>query len=167
MPDNIENLVKKSTTEDLLPCLQAEICIRNHMIAAMGVGLVPFFLVELVGVTSIEVKMIRDLALIYNFPVPSKLISYKILISLIGTITPIYIAGKLQSVTKMIPLVGHTTYAAFLAVGNGAAVYAVGKIFQKHYESGGVFLGGSADSVKKYYEKKYEEGKRVVPTLIA
>ena len=54
---------------------QANDCIRNHVIAAMGVGLVPSFLLEAVGVTSIEVKMIRDLAEIYRFPVPTKLVA--------------------------------------------------------------------------------------------
>ena len=39
--------------------LRAENCIKNHVIAAMGVGLIPSGLVDVIGITVIEVKLIR------------------------------------------------------------------------------------------------------------
>ena len=64
---------------------RAELCIRNHVIAAMGCALIPSFIIDVAVVTGIEVKMIRDLAAIYDFPVPRKLVAYKLLLSLIGS----------------------------------------------------------------------------------
>ncbi|MDX8399012.1 MAG: DUF697 domain-containing protein [Gallionellaceae bacterium] len=149
-----------------LRSLQADNCIKNHVIAAMGVGLIPSFMVEVVGVAGIEVKMIRDLALVYDFPVPLKLVAYKILISVFSSIAPLYIAIQMRSVVKGVPLIGHAAYISLLSVSNGAAVYAVGKIFEKHYASGGTFLGGSKSSVKQYFKDQYEDGKKVVPVLV-
>lgn len=145
--------------------LEADNCIKNHVIAAMGVGMIPSFAIEIAGVTGIEVKMIRDLALIYEFPVPQKLVAYKILISVIGSVLPFYFAARMRSAVKGVPLIGHILYAGFLSATNGAAVYAVGKIFQKHYESGGTFLSGSRPTLRAYFKDKYEEGKRLAPVF--
>lgn len=146
---------------------QASRCIRAHVAASLGVGLIPSFVVEVAGIAAIEVKLIQDLAKIYDFPVPHKLVAYKILISLIGSIGPFYLAAKLQSGVKSVPLIGHAYYAGFLALTNGAAVYAVGKIFQKHYESGGTFLSSKNSTLQKFYKDKYAEGAELVPAIAA
>jgi uncharacterized protein (DUF697 family) len=142
--------------------LRAENCIKNHVIAAMGIGLIPSALVDVVGITGIEVKMIRDLAKVYAFSVPNKLIAYKVLISLIGSIGPVYFSTKMHAALKGVPLVGHAVYVGFLSLTGGAAVYAVGKIFQQHYESGGTFLSKDNKYIKDYFKVKYAEGKQVV-----
>lgn len=145
--------------------LKADNCIKNHVIAAMGVGMIPSVVIEIAGVTGIEVKMIRDLADIYEFPVPHKLVAYKILISVIGSVFPFYFAVRMRSAVKGVPLVGHILYASFLSVTNGAAVYAVGKIFQRHYESGGTFLSSNNSTIRSFFKDKYEEGKQLAPVF--
>ncbi|HLA35391.1 MAG TPA: DUF697 domain-containing protein [Rhodocyclaceae bacterium] len=147
--------------------LEADICIKNHVIAAMGLGLIPSVLVDIVGVTGVEVKMIRDLAVIYRFPVPTKLVAYKVLISLIGSIGPLYFAAKMHSAMKGVPLLGHAVYVGFLSLSSGVAVYAVGKIFQEHYESGGTFLSSDNSVLRKFFKEKHKEGRGVVPTWVA
>jgi uncharacterized protein (DUF697 family) len=142
--------------------LRAENCIKNHVIAAMGVGLIPSALVDVVGITAIEVKMIRDLAGIYSFPIPSKLVAYKVFISLVGSIGPVYFSTRMHSALKGVPLVGHAVYVGLLSLTGGAAVYAVGKIFQKHYESGGTFLSKDNQYIRDYFKEKYAEGKLAV-----
>ncbi len=146
---------------------EADSCVKNHVIAAMGIGLIPSVMVEVVGVTSIEVKMIRDLASIYEFPVPRKLVAYKILLSLIGSIAPIYLAARMKSAVKGLPLIGHAAYVGFLSVSNGAAVYAVGKVFQKHFESGGKFLSSDNATLRGFFEDQYAQAKELVPVLAA
>jgi uncharacterized protein (DUF697 family) len=142
--------------------LRAENCIKNHVIAAMGIGLFPSALVDMVGVTGIEVKMIRDLANVYSFAVPKKLVAYKVLISLIGSIGPVYVSTRMHAALKGVPLVGHAVYVGILSLTGGAAVYAVGKIFQKHFESGGTFLSKDNKYIRDYFKEKYAEGKQVV-----
>jgi hypothetical protein len=139
--------------------LRADNCIKNHVIAAMGIGLIPSAMINLAGITGIEIKMIRDLALIYRFPVPHQMVAYKVLISLIGSIGPVYFSTRMHSALKGVPLVGHAVYVGLLSVTGGAAVYAVGKIFQKHYESGGTFLSRDNSLIREYFQQKYREGK--------
>ncbi len=144
---------------------RADACIKNHVIAAMGIGLIPSVMVEVVGVTGIEIKMIRDLAAIYEFPVPRKFVAYKILISLIGSIAPLYFAVRMKSAVKGLPLLGHAAYVGFLSVSNGAAVYAVGKIFQKHFESGGRFLSSDNATLRGFFKDQYTQARLLVPGL--
>ncbi len=61
----------------------------------------------------------------------------------------------------MIPGIGHAVTVA-LVVTYGASVYAVGKVFQKHFESGGTFLSLGKTRVRGYFVEKYEEGKHTV-----
>lgn len=154
-------------TEASLVELQADNCIKNHVIAAMGIGLVPSAVVDVVGITAIEVKMIRDLARVYDFPVPTKLVAYKIMISLVGSIGPVYFSTRMHTALKGVPLVGHAVYVGLLSITGGAAVYAVGKIFQKHYQSGGTFLSKDNAYIREYFKEKYVEGKQVVKSYAA
>lgn len=137
--------------------------IRKYVLMAMGAGLIPSPLVDTVAVTALEVKMIADLGRVYDFPVPHKLVALKVLISLASSIGMIYLAVKFNSVVKAVPGVGHAVHASLLAISGGAAVYAVGKIFQEYYESGGSFLGKSDAELRREFEAKYREGMEVVP----
>ena len=142
--------------------LQAENCIKKHVIAAMGIGLIPSAMLDVAGITAIEVRMIRKLAHIYSFAVPNKLVVLKVLISLVGSIGPVYISLKLHSAMKGVPLVGYAVSVGLLSATGGAAVYAVGKLFQIHFESGGTFLSKDNSLIRDYFRKKYKEGKRLV-----
>ena len=147
--------------------LKADICIKNHVIVAMGVALVPSFFVELSGVTGIEVSMIMDLANLYAFPIPNRLIAYKVLLSLVVSLGPIYLAVKLSAGVKMVPVAGHAAYFGLMSLNNAAAVYAVGKIFQAHFESGGALLSKDTALLRSLFRQHYEEGRRQVPAFMA
>lgn len=144
--------------------LAADNTIKNYIIMAMGAGLIPSALVDIVVITALEVKMIGDLARVYDFPIPHQLVRYKILISLIGSIGPVYLSVKMHAALKSVPLIGHAVYVGMLSITGGAAMYAVGKIFQRHYESGGIFLSSENSVLRNYFREKYQEGKKVVPS---
>jgi len=148
------------------PAREADSIIRDHVIAAVGAGLVPSPVVDIVAVTLIEVNMITRLAKAYSFPVPHRLVTYKVLISLVGGVGPAWLGLKLQGLIKGVPLVGHALYVGTLSIFGGASVYAVGKLFQKHFESGGTFLSSRNTVLKGYYREKLEEGKVLVPRLL-
>ncbi len=107
---------------DEATALQAENCIKKHVIAAMGIGLIPSAALDVVGITYIEVRMIGKLADIFNFPFPRKLVALKVLISLIGSIGPVYLSRKLHSSLKGVPLLGYAvndgTWASSLSTGS-------------------------------------------------
>jgi uncharacterized protein (DUF697 family) len=143
--------------------LIADNTIKNYVILAMGTGLIPSSLIDIVAITGLEVKMIGDLAHVYDFPIPHRLVRYKILISLLGSLGPVYLSVKMHAALKSVPLIGHAVYVGMLSITGGAAMYAVGKTFQRHYESGGTFLSSGNSVLKNFFQEKYQEGKKVVP----
>jgi len=145
--------------------LVADNTIKSYVILAMGTGLIPSALVDIAAITALEVKMIGDLARVYDFPVPHRLVRYKVLISLIGSIGPVYLSIKMHAALKSLPLIGYAVYVGMLSITGGAAIYAVGKIFQRHYESGGTFLSSENPVLRNHFRKKYREGKEIVPEL--
>ncbi|PKU22233.1 YcjF family protein [Telmatospirillum siberiense] len=154
-------------TSDLMrQRLRADACIRTHVIAAMGFGLIPSAVVDIVVISGIETKMIRDLAGLYGLSVPHRLVAYKLLLSLIGGVGVIYFSNKMEAALKGLPLVGYALYYGAFSITGGAAVYAVGKTFQKHYETGETFLESGNDVVRAYFKSKFREGKQFVPSLL-
>lgn len=147
--------------------LAADALIRKYVLASMGVGLVPVPLVDLVAVTAMEVKLITDMATIYEFPVPHRLVALKLLVSVVGSAGSVYVAAKMGTLVKTSPGVGHALHASLFALSGGVAVYAVGKLFQKHYESGGRFLGGGRAVVRRAFEDARTEGRAVVPQWVS
>jgi uncharacterized protein (DUF697 family) len=147
--------------------LRADNIIRKHIIGAMAAGLIPFPIVDIAGVALLEVNMITELAAAYNFPVPRALVVYKLLISLAGAVGPIFFSLYFRNAVKALPLVGHAIYLGAFSLSGAASVYAVGKIFQKHFESGGTFLSSNNAVIRKFFAAKEAEGRTVVPALIA
>jgi uncharacterized protein (DUF697 family) len=147
--------------------LRAEECIRNHVIAAVGIGFIPLAFVDLVGVTAIELRMIGELADIYSFPFPNRLAAYKLILSLVANTGPLYLSRVLQSFLKVIPLLGAVAAAGTLSAVGGASVYAVGKVFQKHFESGGTFLGAEEHEIREYYRRKLAEANSAVSGYVS
>ena len=137
--------------------------IDTHVMLAVGASMIPSPVVDVVAITGIEVRLIGALARIYGYPVPTKLVLGKLLVSLIGSLGPLYFTTKMYSAVKAIPLVGHAAVAGLLAVVNGAAVYAVGRVFQEHYESGGRFLSGDPAGVRRLFRRRYAEGRALMP----
>lgn len=147
--------------------LRADNIIKKHVIGAMGAGLVPFPIVDMVGVALIEVNMITELAAAYNFPVPRALVVYKLLISLAGAVGPIFLSLYFQNAVKALPLVGHAIYLGAFSLSGGISVYAVGKLFQKHFESGGTFLSSRNSVIRKFLAEKKAEGGAILPAMLA
>jgi len=157
-----------SSADDLLHKrrLEANACIQNHVITAMGFGLIPSALLDVIAITGIEVKMIRDLAGLYDVPIPRQLLAYKLLLSLIGSVGIVYFSNKMQSTLKELPLIGHILYIGAFSLSGGAAIYAIGKIFQKHYESGEIFLNSDNKILRDYFLSKYREGKQTISSFV-
>jgi hypothetical protein len=47
------------------------------------------------------------------------------------------------------------------------ATYAIGKVFVKHFESGGTLLNFNVDKVKDYYNEQFKKGEKVASSAKA
>lgn len=140
--------------------------IRNHVIVSMGVGLVPIPIVDFVGITGVQLNMLRKLSKIYEVPFSEHKVK-NIVSSLVGGGISVPVGVAVFSLVKMIPVVGTSIGAVSMPVTAGAVTYAVGKVFIQHFASGGTFLTFDPEKVRDYYEEMLKEGKTVAKSTNA
>lgn len=141
--------------------------IDRYTLVAAGIGVLPSPMVNSVGIAVLEIAMIDDLARNYNFGFPTKPALVKAFISLVSSIGPVYLAAKSKSAVSAVPLVGRLLSAGIYSITGAIAVYAVGKIFQRHFESGGRTLSMDNSFLRKIFKEDYQEGKEKIPKMIA
>ena len=137
---------------------------KSHILASMGVGLIPIPLVDLVALMGIQLDMIKKLSAEYDVPF-RKDVGKSILTSLMGGLLPASLGGTIASIIKFVPIIGQTTGAVTMPVISGAATYAVHKVFVQHFESGGTFLDLDPAKVKAYFAEQFTCGKKAVPVV--
>ena len=137
---------------------------KNHILAAMGVGLVPIPLVDMVALVGIQLDMIRTLSSEYGVTFRRD-IGKSVITTLLGGFIPVALGGTLSSLIKCIPLIGQTTGAITMPVISGASTYAIYKVFIQHFESGGTFLDLDPAKVKSYFAEQFTKGKKVAADL--
>ncbi len=134
--------------------------IQNHVYTAMGVGMIPVPLVDLIAISGVQLNMLKKFGQLYDTPF-SRDIAKSSIATLLGGVIPVSLSGVLASMIKAVPIVGHTTAAIVMPAASGAMTYAVGKVFVQHFESGGTFLNFKPEEVRAYYQKMFEEGEKV------
>ena len=150
-----ETVVKEVPQEEL------DRVIRHHVYTSMAVGLVPLPIVDFLGVAGIQLNLIRKLAKMYDVKF-SKGTVKNILASLIGGAVPMAISPPLAaSFVKSVPLVGQSVGTVTMPIVSGASTYAIGKVFIRHFASGGTFLTFDTEKVKDYYQTMFKEGEKV------
>ena len=150
---NIENL---DTAKDL---------VTKYMWWTMGAGLIPIPFIDLIAVSGVQIKMLKDMSDIYDIEFKEN-IGKSTVSALLGSVVPNQVAaGSVGSLLKMVPLVGPIVGGLSMSLFSGAATYAIGKIYIQHFEAGGTFLNFNPAEVKDYFKTLFEEGKKVSEDL--
>jgi uncharacterized protein (DUF697 family) len=140
---------------------KAEDIVRKNTYWAAGIGMIPIPIVDLAGVTIIQLKMLNELCGLYGVSFFEE--KGKSLISaLVGGLTASGLAAPVGSMVKMVPLIGSVLGAVTMPTLAGASTYAVGRVFIQHFECGGTILSFDPEKVRAHFEKEFEEGKKVV-----
>jgi len=137
---------------------RAEATIKRHLLAALGVGLVPLPWLDLVALTGLQVNLVRSLAGIYGVAFSTEL-GRSAVGALLGGSVPLSLSANLGHLAKGIPGIGWAVGGASAAVLGAASTYALGKVFVQHFESGSTLLTFDAAQVRAYYEQQYAKGK--------
>jgi uncharacterized protein (DUF697 family) len=144
---------------------KADKCVMRYTYGGMGIGLVPFPLVDLAALAALQLKMLHNLAEIYEVKFMDNLGKASIS-SLAGGYLPVANTSSFAaSLTKFIPGVGAALAYGSAVMLNGATTYAIGRVFAQHFASGGTFLTFDPEAVRDYFAKQYEKGKEVVASL--
>lgn len=139
----------------------ADTIIKNHIVWAMGAGLIPVPIVDFFAVSGIQLDMIRQLCKLYDQDFKESE-GKAIITSLTGS--GLARMGA-RAMVKFIPGIGSVVGGVTMAVLSGASTYALGEVFQKHFETGGTFLDFDPKRLKKMYNEKFEKGKQVAEEI--
>lgn len=145
--------------------IQASKVVRNYSLGNIAMGAIPLPLVDLAGITAIQLKMLHSLSKLYDIPFSQELAKSAIS-SLLGSSLPMHFAGPASaSLAKFIPFVGQGLAYATLPVFSGASTYAIGKVFIQHFESGGTFLTFDPEKVRTYFAEQMQEGQAIAKDM--
>ena len=153
--------VQSETVEE--PCCEisqsesAEKIVRNHMLVALGTGIVPP-MVDIAALTGVQIRMLYLLAKNYGQKFSDEWGK-----SVVGTLIGGYgmarlATGAVYSLMKFIPGFGQIAAPVSMAVVASASTYALGMVFIKHFETGGTLLNFDPEKMRKYYYEQYEKG---------
>ncbi|CAK8719710.1 DUF697 domain-containing protein [Candidatus Electrothrix aarhusensis] len=162
-----ENIHKEDVHEEEKTEKDAEAKQRilYYTYAGMAMGFVPFPLLDLAALAALQLRMLHRLSQIYGVEFKAS-VGRSASSSLVGGLVPVSSAAPVAaSLSKFIPGVGHILSYGTLLVLNGASTYAVGKVFARHFASGGTFLTFDPEAVRDYFAEQYEKGKEVVASL--
>ncbi len=141
---------------------EANRIIRQNVLWAAGGGVIPFPLLDMIAITVVNAKMLKELSVVYEVPFKEDQVKNIVASLLAGLGAPTLGMALTVSLVKAVPVVG--VLSAFVAVPGLAAAftYAVGKIFVQHFASGGTFLDFDPKKVREHFAREFEEGKVVV-----
>ncbi len=138
---------------------EAHRVVKQYMLGALGVGVVPFPVVDLAVLSGIQLKMLHSLARIYEVEF-SRQLGKSLIASLAGGGGSLALCGLVSPVGRVLGMAGMAGYG-------GASTYAIGRVFIQDLESGGTFLTLDPAKVEHYYAQQFEIGKTEVKKSFA
>ncbi|MEM9459444.1 MAG: DUF697 domain-containing protein [Myxococcota bacterium] len=144
---------------------KAQHIVQRNIYWAMGAGVLPLPLVDVVAITGVQLKMLRELSQLYGRPFREG-VAKKAIASLITGVGGVSIGGLLgASLVKFIPVVGQSLGVVSVPVVSGMFTHAVGRTFVMHFESGGTVLDFDPKSMRAYFEQEYGKAKEIVTEM--
>jgi uncharacterized protein (DUF697 family) len=173
MPEETQADVEENVTDPESEELQlarneeAKRIVSKYVGWSAGTGAIPFPVWDIVAITSVQIKMVKELLDLYAVPFSETKVKSSLSV-LFGSLSPYMLAGiTATSLFKFVPVVGHALAAFTLPMLSAAASYAVGKVMISHLASGGTLADFQADKVKDKFKQAFEEGKAKVKAATA
>lgn len=138
--------------------------IKEHVIGALSLGLLPVPVVDLVIITVIQLRMLRQLSALYGVPY-SRPLARMAIGMVLGALVPVKTTVLAASLLKLIPGFGSLIAGSTSSVTAGAIVYASGRVFVGHFEKGGNLVDFEIDRVREALHEGFAEGLTFVPRL--
>ena len=135
---------------------QANAIVNKYMNWSFVGGLIPLPMVDVAAVSGVQMKMLYDLAELYEVPFKKHAVQ-TITGSLLGGIAPsMATAGVFATGIKFLPIIGSTIGVITMPALSLAATYALGRVFITHFEAGGTLLDFDAEKVREHFRAEFE-----------
>jgi uncharacterized protein (DUF697 family) len=138
---------------------RAEAVIRDYTMASLGSAAIPFPIVDMVGLTALQLKMLNTLTRLYGLKF-SKRTGRVVISSLLSKMVARSFMPMLSSMVKVIPGIGQAAGMAGGMTTSAASTYAVGKLMVRHFEEGGNLSNLDAKAMGNAIQREFENGKR-------
>ena len=126
-------------------------------------GLIPVPLVDVVAVGGVQLQMLRTLSEIYGVPFTDNR-GKSVIASLAGAIIPASTATTTAmtfgSLIKGIPGIGSAIGALTMPVYSAGVTYVIGKVFMKHFASGGTLLDFNPPDYREFIKAQQAKFRR-------
>lgn len=141
---------------------RAESTVRQHMQLALAVGLVPIPLVDFTAVAALQLRLLRDLAALYDVEFSTQRGKAAIAALAGGASSTLASVGLRRLVPQLIGLPLLVACATGTAAFAGASTFAIGRVFTQHFASGGTFLTFDPERVRAFYAEALAQGREEV-----
>lgn len=144
---------------------KAQGVIKRNVYWAIGLGAIPLPFVDAAGVLIAQIKMLRELAGIYDVPFSDSRAKAIVgsLMSSLGAQALSY--AFIGSIFKIIPALGPAVGLVTMPIVAGALTRTLGNIFMMHFESGGTLLDFDAAAMHSHFKQEFERNKIVVEEI--
>ena len=140
-------------TTDALRDERASQLVDRLSLWSAAAGFIPLPLVDMAAVGGVQLHMLRRLSEVYEIPF-SKNLGKSILSSLAGAVIPASTATTAASITKGVPIVGTAIGALTMPAVSAGATWIIGKVFIKHFASGGTLLDFNPPDYREFIKKQ-------------
>ena len=144
--------------------------VKRFSLLSGAAGLMPLPFVDIAAVGGIQIDMVRRLSRIYGVPFSANR-GKAIITSIAGALLPASAATStmmtLASALKFLPGLGTTVAVMSMPVFSACATYVIGKVFIKHFESGGTLLDFRPAKMRAYYNEHFASAKGATATAAA
>src|SRR6187549_212692 len=126
-------------------------------------GLIPIPLIDVVAVGGVQLQMLRKLSEIYGVPFTDNR-GKSVIASLAGAIIPASTATTTAmtfgSLIKGVPGIGSAIGALTMPVYSAGVTYVIGRVFMKHFNSGGSLLDFNPPDYREFIKAQQAKFKR-------
>jgi uncharacterized protein (DUF697 family) len=137
--------------------VEASSIVNTYMGWSAGASFIPLPWVDLAAVTLIQIKMVGNLASLYQVPFSRNIVK-TIIAGLLGSLVPTGLARGASSLLKSVPGIGTILGVLTAPVFTTASTYAIGKVFIQHFEAGGTILNFNPDAMREHFKEEFEAG---------
>lgn len=144
---------------------QADAIIHRNVLWALGAGVVPLPLADVLAVSAVQIKLLKELSELYGVTFRQEL-AKKLIGSLLVGIGGVGVGTAIGlSLAKLIPVFGHAAGLVTVPVTAGAFTHAIGRVFVMHFESGGTLLDFDPQRMREHFRKEFEDAKGKVAQM--
>jgi uncharacterized protein (DUF697 family) len=159
-PTDPETSMNAAAISDAERLLAADVLVRNHALVAAGIGFIPMPVIDAIALTGTQLKLLKSLGELYDQNFSEEYVK-KTIASLINGYVPLQMAPVVASAIKFVPFFGQAAGALSMATLGAGITYGIGKVFIRHFESGGTFLTFDAQKAKDYFKSQFKVGAKL------